>query len=617
MSDIIHLLPDSVANQIAAGEVIQRPASVVKELLENSIDAGSTKIQLIVKEAGKSLIQVIDNGKGMSATDARMAFERHATSKISQADDLFAIKTMGFRGEALASIAAVAQVELRTRTQDEEIGTELYISASKVISQEHVQTQAGCSFSIRNLFFNVPARRKFLKTNKTEFKHIVTEFQRVALAYPEIEFKFNHNHEEVYTLPASTAGKRIILLFGKQYQKNLLPVETDTPIVSIKGYVCKPEGAKKTTGDQFFFVNKRFMKHYYFHKAILSAYENILPPDMIPFYFIYFKTDPKSIDINIHPTKTEINFENAPAIFQILRSTIRNALGKFNVTPSIDFDREGDPGIPVFKKDTEVKIPGVEVNPFYNPFDQEKKSGKTRRDKENLKNWETLYNDFEGIATTHKSDVTKSGNSSGEGGNSQRFLSKAGDDDVIENTAIIQIKKRYILTSVKSGLMIIDQKRAHERILFDHFIALISDRKAVTQKSLFPVNIELDAGDSEILMDMIPQLKSIGFDIGEFGKYTFVVNGVPADMKSDDIKSVIESMIEHYREETGDIKSNNEARIALSLAKAASINYGKYLSEKEMRNIIDRLFSSGQPKYTADGKLVIHILSLEELNKIF
>ena len=608
MSDIIHLLPDSVANQIAAGEVIQRPASVVKELVENAIDSGASVVKIVIKDAGKTLVQVIDNGCGMSETDARLSFERHATSKIKSANDLFAIRTMGFRGEALASIAAIAYVELKTKRIEDELGTFINISGSELVKQEPLNCPNGTNFLIKNLFFNVPARRKFLKSNTTEFHHIINEVQRVALPNPEISFILIHNDVEIYNLPSSNLHQRIVNVFGKNIQKNLIKINTNTSIVTIKGFVGKPEYAKKKSGEQFFFVNNRYMRHPYFYRAVLKAYERILPHDSIPSFFIYFDVDPKSIDINIHPTKTEIKFDDERGIWQILHVSIKESLGKYNIVPSIDFSIDADSriDIPTFTKNSEVKIPSVTLDPNYNPFNENNKGSNFYKKKAIPDNWEQLYSGFEN-ADKQVSNKLFSGDNDALADNSTQN----------NNLDFYQLKNKYILTSVKSGLMIIDQKRAHERILYERFLGVLKNNIGVEQKNLFPESFDLNAADAEILKEIIEDINMLGFDIREFGDNTFVVNGTPADLSNINLVNFIESLIENYKKNKTDIKTDIKENIVRSIAKASAINYGKTLTVEEMSNLIDSLFACKTPNYSPAGKTVFNIINIEELDKRF
>jgi len=602
MADIIRLLPDSVANQIAAGEVIQRPASVVKELVENSIDAGATNIQIIIKDAGRTLVQVIDNGTGMSATDARMAFERHATSKIQNADDLFSIRTMGFRGEALASIAAVAQVELKTKSANQELGTYIQIAGSNVVEQKPVHCSDGSSLSVKNLFFNIPARRKFLKSDQTEFKHILSEFIKIAFANLNVNFSLIHSDSEIYNLPADNLKKRITQILGKSYNQNLINLNIQSSIVKIWGYIGKPEFSRKSSAEQYFFANNRFMRHPYFHKAVIAAYENLLPHESVPDYFIFFEIDPKTIDINIHPTKTEIKFEDAPSIFQILRVAVKEALGKFNIVPAIDFDTEGMVTIPRFDKDAEIVAPSIEIDNNYNPFSSFEKVSNKSLDDQNLKNWEKLYSGFE---------------------NEEKHNNKPKPDeqninaDLLNSRKFFQLKNKYILTSVKSGLMIVDQRRAHERILFEKFIDQIKNQIMPSFIQLYPVQLEFSAYDYLNVTELMPDLRYVGFDIEEFGLNTVVIRGTPADINVDDPAELLKSIIDHYKNSSADIKIQGHEEIARLMAKKTAIQYGQSLTDFEMQNIIDQLFACTIPNHTADGKTIIHIISNDEIDKKF
>lgn len=604
MPDIIRLLPDSVANQIAAGEVIQRPASVVKELMENAIDSGATNLSVIIRDAGKALVQVTDNGCGMSITDARMAFERHSTSKISRAEDLFAIHTLGFRGEALASIAAVSELVLKTRRTEDEIGTMLEISGSAIKNQEPVSCPAGSIFMVKNLFFNVPARRKFLKTNSIELKHSINEFIHVALTRPSVHFILIHNDTEIYNLPPANIKQRIIGIFGKGINQNLIPLKTDTSIVEITGFVGTPESARKTFGEQFFFVNGRYMRHPYFHKALLEAYEAVLPAGAVPSYFIYFNTRPDSIDINIHPTKTEIKFEEERSVFQILMSTVREALGKHNMVPALDFDTTGVIDIPVFKKDQEVKFPEIDINPEFNPFtsDPLRSPGKdTSFHRDTVKNWERLY---EGMRKMDER-IDLDSNPMMDTGKTMPI------------SKLIQFKNRYIIFPVKSGLMVVDQKRAHEKILFEKYLETLSTHKGLAQQELFPATIELNASDHTLMMDLLEDFTQLGFDIRDLGNNTIVINGFPADLEQIEPKSMIDCFLEEYKQCESDIKVKARERLAFSIARASSIAYQKVLTEMEMRDLIDTLFICSNPSQLPDGKIVFTIFASEEIERRF
>ncbi len=614
MADIIQLLPDAVANQIAAGEVIQRPASVVKELVENAIDAGGTSIKLNIKDAGRTLVQVIDNGCGMSETDARMAFERHATSKIQQANDLFAIRTMGFRGEAMASIAAVAEVDLKTKLTGNELGTQLLISGSNVLKQEPVSCANGTNISVKNLFYNVPARRKFLKSNTTEFRHIVNELQRVALANPDLAFSLYHNDTPVYELPKENLKKRIVRLIGKSINNKLIPIDVDTSIVKISGYVGQPQHAKKKFGEQFFFVNKRYMRHPFFHKAVMRAYEKLIPGDTIPAYFIYFETDPSSIDINIHPTKTEIKFEDEGAIFQFIVAVLRESLGKFNEVPSIDFDQRGSIDIPVALKSTEnLQVPEIKVNLSYNPFKTEGKESTWQKDPV-PEEWQKLY---AGLGNApEKSNATRGGNFEEHAVQQSLMGSEDALVEMHKENWFLQFKGRYIMTPVKSGLMVIDQKRAHERILFENILTLLKENRVATQQQLFPQTIELDPADTLLLKEIIGELQELGFDIGEFGKNTFVINGTPGILENVSPGEMVIDMLEAYKN-SGDIKEKACERAAVALASASAIGYGKVLEQKEMQELIDNLFACEMPNFSPAGKPAIQIIPTDDFERKF
>ncbi len=603
MTDIIQVLPDSVANQIAAGEVIQRPASVVKELVENAIDAGAIDIQVIIKDGGKTIIQVIDDGCGMTETDARMAFERHATSKISGANDLFSIKSMGFRGEALASIAAIAEVEVKTKIHNHEIGTFLSVSGSQVTKQEPISTQSGTNILVKNLFYNVPARRKFLKTNATEFRHIMLQFQRVALAYPEIGFSLIHNKSEILRLHKVTLRKRISHIFGKSIDQQLLPLYNETDLATISGFIGNPDAAKKTSGNQYFFVNNRFIKHSYFHKAVMKGYERILSPQYYPFYILFLNVDPETIDINIHPTKTEVKFEDERALFQILHAAVKRTLGKYNIVPSLEFDDEGSVDIPPPPNSgAEVKIPEVEVNPDFNPFSQTKD-----QIKKPPAGWEQLYHAFE-------NDVPESKNTESP----ENTMASSGIEPKEAegmNNNLIQVKYKYIFTPVKSGVMIIDQKRAHERILFEKFLHAQQQEQGFAQHSLFPQTVSLDPMYYNILTEIQDDLNQMGFDIRAFGENTIVIQAVPADFSHFDPEETLLNALQEYQDTQQMNFGAARERIALSMAKTYSIDYGRELTNQEMRELIDQLFACEVPNYAPDGNPVISIIAMDEIEK--
>jgi len=614
VSDIIRLLPDSVANQIAAGEVIQRPASVVKELVENALDAGAAEIMVHAKDAGRTLIQITDNGCGMSPTDARMAFERHATSKISSANDLFNIRTMGFRGEALASIAAIADVELRTKKIEDEVGTFIHITGSEVITQEPVACGNGTSFQIKNLFYNVPARRKFLKGNTTELKHIISEIQRIAIPNPEIKFSLFHNNSPIYELPKANHRKRIVDLFGKAINQSLVQVDEETSLVKVFGYVGQPKFARKTMGEQFFFVNGRFIRHGYFHKAVMQAYQQLLPSDSFPAYFLFLETDPANIDINVHPTKTEIKFENERDIWPIIHAAVREALGKNNVVPSIDFDQSGSIDIPLPPKSfSEIQFPEIRINPDYNPFDNEKPNltgsyGKTPVERKNLERWEDLYS-----GTQLKLKPEPDAESHGEI-DEQLFTSSP---EQFSGQKTLQLKQKYILTPVKSGLMVIDQKRAHERILFEKFMEVLKSDSVAIQQLLFPETLELNPADSAILQNIIPELLSLGFDIREFGRNTFIISGTPVVLDVAEPLLIVEKLLEEYKNSPVDARSKAKEQIAKSLAKASALVYGTELKQEEIIHLIDDLFACATPNFSPDGKRVLHIIPFNDIEKSF
>lgn len=622
MDDIIHLLPDSIANQIAAGEVVQRPASVVKELVENAIDAGADSIQVIIKDAGRTLIQVIDNGKGMSVTDARLAFERHATSKIRTADDLFALHTMGFRGEALASIAAVSQIEVRTRREEDELGTLLKISGSKVETQECVACPKGSSFSVRNIFFNIPARRKFLKANDTERRHILTEFERIVLVNSEVEFSFVDNDVEVLKYPASNLRQRIVNVIGRSFNQQLIAIDVDTTLVKIHGFIGKPEAARKARAQQFFFVNGRYMRHPYFNKAVTSAYEHLLVDGANPNYFIYFEVDPSSIDVNIHPTKTEIKFENEQPIWQILSATVKESLGKFNAVPSIDFDTEGAIEIPIHDPNRDLTPPQITLKPDYNPFKSASSgggySGGSSSYQRPKMDWEQFYQGFE----SEKEDVLEVDTSSGKMG---LFATKVPAEVSAENSATYmqdvsvhyQYKNKYILTSVKSGMMFIDQHRAHIRILFDQFIREIQGKKGVSQRTLFPKIIELSPSESAMIPYLMDDLEAIGFDLSFLGNNTYAINGIPSEITNVDAVQLIHNIITKSIETGSDVKDEIQESLALSMAHAAAISYGQKLTDEEMTRIVNQLFASPLHKHTPDGKTIISLMDDDAIERMF
>lgn len=620
MSDIIHLLPDSVANQIAAGEVIQRPASAVKELLENSIDAGADQIQLIIKDAGKTLIQIIDNGKGMTETDARKCFERHATSKISNAADLFSIRTMGFRGEALASIAAIAQVELKTKDHDSEIGTRVVIEGSKIIEHNACSASAGTSLAIKNLFFNVPARRNFLKSNTAETRHIIEEFQRIALVNPAIDFSFFHNGKPVFQIKSSNLKQRIVALFGKSYNERLVPVEQETSDIKINGYIGKPEYARKTRGEQYFFVNGRFIKHPYFHHAIVNAFSELLPQDAIPSYFIYFEVDPSEIDINIHPTKTEVNFQDSKLVYTILVSVIKQALGKYSITPTIDFDVEKAFDLPLGELTDLPAPPTITINPDYNPFENSHYDKKplSEQDINNSLNWpsldeqsdinQRLSNDDE--QSFHRFDF-------GSSESTQLIESRLEDNEGSRSRSFFQLNNQFIVTSIKSGLLLLEQNRAHERIIYERVLKRSNKGSVNSQQLLFPVTMQFNPGDASLMEELLEDLTRFGFNIDKLGQNNFIIQGTPSNIPAEHIESLVEEILEQCKLDYGHEEFSRSKTLARSMAGNLAMKCGKRLQFEEMQEIVDQLFACDIPDLSPSGKRIIEILSLEELNKRF
>lgn len=607
MADIIQLLPDSVANQIAAGEVIQRPASVVKELLENSVDAGSTAIQLVIKEAGRTLIQVFDNGSGMSETDARMCFERHATSKIREANDLFAIRSKGFRGEAMASIAAIAHVELRTRLHDMELGTRIDIEGSEVKRQEVFHCPAGTSIAVKNLFFNVPARRNFLKSNSVETKHIIEEFQRVALAHPGIAFMMQNDGKEVFHLKPGSIRQRIVEMFGNAINEKLVPLDEETSIVTLTGFIGKPEYAKKSRGEQYFFVNNRFIKSPYLHHAVQSAYNDLLNNNTFPSYFLYFDVKPEFIDINIHPTKTEIKFEDEKSVYAILRSAVKLSLGKFNIAPTIDFETEASMDIPPPPKNAAIIQPEIKFNKDYNPFVIEKTSVSKRakekvtgRNKSIETDWQKLYQGIEVVKTVE-----------------QKAIIPDEDEKIVPaKKQNYQLHNRYIISHIKSGMMMIDQHRAHQRIMYEHFLDALENGVNVNQQNLFPHEIVFSPADFNLLLEMEEDIRHLGISLRQIAKNTFAVDGVASYFPSDNIPKLLDDMLEIFKNEFTESRSRHDA-LAKSLAKKAAVKYGQSLTPEEMSDLVDKLFACKMPYYSPNGKPAIIKLSLQDLEKNF
>jgi DNA mismatch repair protein MutL len=615
MSNIIHLLPDAVANQIAAGEVIQRPASAVKELMENAFDAGATSIKVVLKDAGRALIQIIDNGSGMSPADAELCFERHATSKLASAADLFQIKTMGFRGEAMASIAAIAQVELKTKRAEDNTGTLVRIEASQITLVEPCSSSDGTSISIKNLFYVTPARRNFLKSNSVELRHIIDEFQRQALAHPDLFFSLHHDGNELFHLPAGNLKQRITGIFGNNYAERIVPVEESTEQVSIEGYIGKPAFAKKTRGEQYFFVNNRFIKDNYLNHAINNAFDQLLGDNSFPLYILFLTVEPSHIDVNVHPTKTEIKFEDEKLIYAVLRAAVKRALGKYNISPSIDFNTETSFGNlkPFDPLNDEIKIPTIPVNPSFNPFGSAANQGSSAhsgyagqsyaKQKTDIAGWETLYQ----IADSNV--------------NSQSQLIAATNDDIHHVTATrnntFQIHGQYILTQIKSGIILIDQQAAHERILFEKFIAALANNQGSAQQSLFPQSIALSAADFELFQELSEELKALGFDIREFGKNTIVVQGYPAEIESGNEEKIILALLENYKQQAAITKFDKKEQLAKSLARQAAIKSGNILNTEEINQLIDELFACEFPQVGISGKASFIKLSLTDLSKLF
>ena len=612
MDNIITLLPESVANQIAAGEVVQRPASIVKELLENAIDAKATVIKLIVKDAGKTLVQVIDNGLGMNPVDARMAFERHATSKIKKAEDLFQLHTKGFRGEALASIAAVAQVELKTKREDDIVGQLIEIEGNKFIKQEECQAPTGSSFSIKNLFFNIPARRNFLKDDIVELKHIIDELERVSLPHSNIHFQLFSNGNELYNLPPTSLIERISGLFGKPFQGKLVQINETTDVVKITGYVGKPENAKKRRGDQYFFVNDRFIKSPYLHHAVNEAYRDLISSDNHPAYYLFLEVNPELIDINIHPTKTEIKFQDEKIIYALLHSSVKRALGKANLAPSLDFTSEMSFEIDYTKS---VSQPTVTVNADYNPFNTESTKSPSHQQpkdttlqKHNKQNWESLYQNY--ANTDYKAE------------NENLQLEKQAEQHALAYNNNVhkgfQMYGKYIISAHQSGLLVIDQQRAHERILFEHYIATRDRTTAsASQQVLFPVTIELTPNDFVLMEALTPHFKQLGFEVEPFGKNTIVIQGTPAELGEFNTQEMIEGILETYKLNTFDVKLDPFENMCRSMAKSACIKYGKSLENEEITLMLEHLFNCENPMYSPSGKPVIMEMSKLDLEAFF
>ena len=608
MSDnTIALLPDHVANQIAAGEVVQRPASVVKELLENAIDAGATYIKLIIKDAGKSLIQVIDNGKGMNPFDARMCFERHATSKINTADDLFALTTKGFRGEALASIAAIAQVELKTKKADDIVGQHIEIDGGKFIAQTECQCATGTTFIVKNLFFNVPARRNFLKNDQIEQKHIIDEIERVAIPHTDIHFVFQSNGNEILNLPAGNLMQRIKSLIGSYIQKELVSISEDTNFVKIRGYISLPEAAIKTRKEQYFFVNNRYVKNPFLNHAIYEAYKDLITYQSHPRYFLFLEMDPKNIDINIHPTKTEIKFTDDKSVYMLLLSSIKRALGKANVGPSLDFDSEMSLNIDAQSENRILTQPKVSYNQNYNPFNNTTSvSNENPLQKANKEHWETM---FDGFKNTQTNTEIVSNNSQ------QNALEELKSETV--NFNFFQLNQKYIVTTYNKNVLIVDQQRAHERIVYEHYLKTKKETKIASQQLLFPEQLELSANDFVLMKDLSEEFKVLGFDFEVFGKNSIVINGTPSDLKDFKIVQTIEGILETFKLNTIDAKIEKHDNLCRAIAYNTCIKYGKQLGEEEMRLILEHLINCENPLYTASGKSIMMEVDYLDIEKYF
>lgn len=620
MADIINLLPDNIANQIAAGEVIQRPASAVKELLENAVDAGASEIQLIIRDAGKELVQVIDNGKGMSETDARMSFERHATSKIQTIEDLFRIRTMGFRGEALASIAAVSQVELKTRLRGTDLGTYIEIDNSAVRKQEPCQTAEGTSIAMKNLFFNVPARRNFLKSNAAEMRHIVDEFIRVSMAFPNVQFTLNNNTQQLFYLEKGSLKQRIISILGQHYNARLVSVKESTDYMDVYGFVGKPETAKKTRGDQFFFVNNRFIKSPYLHHAIMNAFAEMIPADSFPLYVLFIDLDPEHIDINVHPTKQEIKFDDDKVMYAFVQSAVKHALAQFSITPTLDF--ELDPGIQhldaVSKPFTEQQQAQSANSSLYKTFTQANQAH-VIDNSSNLKHWKELYDIGKSTPSSISSpshEVPKS-NFESRFSASSSLIDERWQDTTIDQKVPVQVHQQYILSQIKSGFILIDQQAAHERILYERYQRALQDSPVPVQQSLFPQTLPLLPADAALISEMLPDLLILGYDLEPFGNNTFVVRGTPADIQTGNEQASIEGLLEQFKNFSNDLKVNRREQLVRSMARNNAIPAGKSLTTREMQNVIDELFACAMPTTSPGGKYTYISFKLSDLAKMF
>jgi DNA mismatch repair protein MutL len=616
MSSIIQLLPDHVANQIAAGEVVQRPASVVKELLENAVDAKSSDIKLIIKDAGKVLVQVVDNGLGMSVTDARLCFERHATSKIRQAEDLFSLHTKGFRGEALASIAAIAHVEMKTKQDQEELGTQIIVEGSKFVSQEVAVLPKGTSFAVKNLFFNIPARRKFLKSDTVEYRHIIDEFQRVALAHPTIYFTFFHNGSEMFNLPPSSMRQRIVNVFSGKTNEKLVPVQEETEIVTIQGFVSKPEFAKKNRGEQFFFVNNRFIKSGYLHHAIMASYDGLLRDGAQPSYFLYLTVPPNTIDINIHPTKTEIKFDDEHALYAILRASIKHSLGQFNVAPILDFDRDANLDTPYHYKNLGAATPTIQVDGTFNPFSDDKVnkhySGSPYKKPDTTANWDRLYVGLKQEGAFISGDI-------GFSFESEEVTGSLFNEEEVEQTVnnAYQIHKKYIVSPIKSGMVIVDQQRAHQRVLYEQFLTNMTVQQASSQQLLFPLDLFFSVTEMELIQELKLALVTTGFVFEEISDDHVVISGIPVNVTESEVSLVLEQLLSDLQDGIPDSSFSQNDTIAKSMAKSLAVKTGTSLTIKEQENLVNGLFACKDPNVSPFQKPTFITMRVEDLDKKF
>jgi DNA mismatch repair protein MutL len=616
MSSIIQLLPDHVANQIAAGEVVQRPASVVKELLENAVDAKSSDIKLIIKDAGKVLVQVVDNGLGMSVTDARLCFERHATSKIRQAEDLFSLHTKGFRGEALASIAAIAHVEMKTKQDQEELGTQIIVEGSKFVSQEVAVLPKGTSFAVKNLFFNIPARRKFLKSDTVEYRHIIDEFQRVALAHPTIYFTFFHNGSEMFNLPPSSMRQRIVNVFSGKTNEKLVPVQEETEIVTIQGFVSKPEFAKKNRGEQFFFVNNRFIKSGYLHHAIMASYDGLLRDGAQPSYFLYLTVPPNTIDINIHPTKTEIKFDDEHALYAILRASIKHSLGQFNVAPILDFDRDANLDTPYHYKNLGAATPTIQVDGTFNPFSDDKVnkhySGSPYKKPDTTANWDSLYVGLKQEGAFISGDI-------GFSFESEEVTGSLFNEEEVEQTVnnAYQIHKKYIVSPIKSGMVIVDQQRAHQRVLYEQFLTNMTVQQASSQQLLFPLDLFFSVTEMELIQELKLALVTTGFVFEEISDDHVVISGIPVNVTESEVSLVLEQLLSDLQDGIPDSSFSQNDTIAKSMAKSLAVKTGTSLTIKEQENLVNGLFACKDPNVSPFQKPTFITMRVEDLDKKF